>query len=560
MKPINHELVEIALERVSGTDFEHFFQVFYPAIVGVDFVPLGGIHDGGADAFLQDRFFEATTNRPDTFFQATTQANHRAKIRHTVNRLKEVGRAVRTLQYISSRTIPFIDKEEEVLSDELGVIIRIRDRKWIVRNINSSPQTLEAFRTYLEPCLSFLRAIGGATTVAGSRNLPARTLCVFLGQEVQRRRGNTDLLMAVTDSLILWALEGTDPDAGKFMTREEIRSKIEATLPTAKHFIRGELDRRLELMAAKSNPTGREVRWYRKDDKFCLPFETRTIVMEENIEDESSKLQVLELYECRAESALDADEVLSSTQVASIAHHALILTFEREGLELAEFLTDQAEGERSLTISDQVDRAIEDAQLSGAQAEQAKEAALSVLREALYNSTAVERKYYGKLVRTYILMLTLRNEPRIVEYFQGMSSNFLLFVGSDIIVRALSERYLAEEDQMTANMLRILKSAGATLVVTHMAIEEVHAHLRSSDYEFKKYFLRFEQYMDERVVRHADKILIRAYFYARINPLLDDGPRSWRMFIEQICSYDILHMNVRSRVEIKNFLLEKFGL
>ena len=42
-------------------------------------------------------------------------------------------------------------------------------------------------------------------------------MCVFLGQELERRRGNADILEAVTDSLILWALEGTNPDNGIFL-------------------------------------------------------------------------------------------------------------------------------------------------------------------------------------------------------------------------------------------------------------------------------------------------------------------------------------------------------
>ena len=78
-------------------------------------------------------------------------------------------------------------------------------------------------------------------------------MCVFLGQEIERRRGNTDLLKAVTDSLILLALEGTDPADDKFLMRDEILNKIEDALPSAKHFIRGVFNHRIESLASKHN-------------------------------------------------------------------------------------------------------------------------------------------------------------------------------------------------------------------------------------------------------------------------------------------------------------------
>ena len=562
MDTVNHKLVEIALEHVGGSDFERFFHAFYPAVAGIQFVPLGGVHDGGADAFLDDGVFEARARKPGTFYQASVAENHRSKIRRTIERLHEVGRQPKTLHYFTSRPIRLIDKEQEELSGKLGVFIQIRDRKWVASNINCSSQTVRAFQTYLRPSINFLDEIGGTTLIRRSPNistLTTRTMCVFLGQEIDRRRGNTDLLNAVTDSLILWALEGTDPDANKLMKRDKIVEKIEVALPSAKHFIRGVFDYRIEMLASKSNLTGREVRWHRKQDTFCLPYETRQIVTRENTEDEFLKLEVMNVYKCRVEQLLHRNETISPDQVANAAHRALELTFEREGLDLAEFLTGRGEESQPFTISDQVDKALTEVNLSDACRARAKEIALAVLRHAFYNSTEAERVYYGKLSRTYTLLFTLRNEPKIVEYFKGMSANFVLFVGSDIIIRALSERYLADEDQMTVNMLRILREAGSTLVLTQTAVEEIQSHLVATDREFQNYFVALEPYVDKEIARHASKILIRAYFYAKFYSTSDSRPIRWSQFIEQICTYRDLYDRIRSRREVKNYLIEKFG-
>ena len=559
MQTVNSKLVQIALEHVNGSDFEHFFQAFYPALAGIEFVPLGGVHDGGADAFQGEGLFEGKVGRPGTFYQATTQEDHRVKIRHTVKRLREVGRDPKTMQYFTSRTVSAIDKEEEALSAKLDVAIKIRDRKWFVANINHSPQTVAAFRTYLAPCIAFLDELGGATTIKSSPKVPARTMCVFLGQEIDRRRGKTDLLEAVTDSLILWALEGTDPDKNHFMKRDEIRAKIEEALPSAKHFIRGVYSHRLETLASKGNDTGREIRWYKKPDEFCLTHETRKIVESENTEDEFLKLQVLDLYKQRATKILDASEAVLPSQVANIALRALELTFEKEGLELAGFLSGKRDESQYIAISDQVDDAITDAGLTGESAVTAKDVAMAVLRQAFYNSNEVERVYYGKLSRTYTLMLTLRNEPKIVEYFKGMSSNFVLLVGSDIIVSVLSERLLVDEDQMTTNMLRILKDAGSTLILSQMAVEEVHSHLKVTDYEFRNWFMDLEPYVNKDIARHSNQILVRAYFYAKFDPPLGTRPAGWKSYIDQICSYDDLHNDAKSREQVRHYLIEKFG-
>ena len=559
MQNVDHRLVEIALENTSGTEFEKFFHAFYPAIAGIEFVPLGGVRDGGADAFHDELILESQSCRHRTFYQASIQQDYRSKIRHTVNRLREFGRDSQVLHYLSSRVINNIDQHEEELTRELGVLVKIRDRKWITSNINRSPQTISAFETFLRHNVNFLSEIGGNTLITSSERIPARTMCVFLGQEIDRRRGQSQLLEAVTDSLILWALEDTDPEEDKLMARSEIKQKIEAALPSAKHFIRNSFDHRIQILTRKGNETGREVNWYRKDDKFCLPYETRKVVRNENMEDEFLKLSVMNVYKYRAEQELDSEDMISADKIADLVHRSLELTFENEGLDLAQFLTGNNNEDQKFSISDHVDKALEQVGEQIASRPRAKEVALAVLQQAFYKSTKEERLYYGKLSRTYALLFTLRNEPKIVEYFRGMSSKFVLFVGSDIIIRALSERYLSREDQMTVNMLAILRQAGSELILTQTAVEEIQSHLAASDTEFRHDFLQVEPYLDTTIARHASKILIRAYFYAKLDPLREESPKGWGSFVGQICAYEDLHNKTKSRRQVQHYLIEKFG-
>ena len=559
IQTLDYRLVEIALSNVTGEVFEKFFHAFYSSIAGSQFIPLGGIQDGGADAYLDEPIFEVEIRKPITFFQASTQEDFRSKIRNTVRRLKDVGRQPAVLEYFTSRTINKIDMEMEKLSEELDVYIVIRDNKWIISNINRSQQTIEAFNSYLRPNVNFLEKIGGNSLISCPPENSARTMCVFLGQEIDRRRGNTGLLRSVTDSLILWALEGTNPENNKFMSREKILKKIIDALPSAKHFIHRQFNQSIEKLASKGNASGREVRWYKQEDKFCLPYTTRQEVEKENTEDEHLKLKVMQVYEQRAADILQVDEEIQPELVAQIAHRALELTFENNGLVLSNFLTGDEQDDQSLTISDQVDDAISKANLSHQLVVRVRQISLSILRDAFYNSVEEERVYYGKLSRTYTLLFTLRNVPQIVDYFQGMSSNFILFIGADIIIRALSERYLVEQNQMTINMLRILSEAGSTLILTQTTVEEVQHHIRVTNNEFQNNFAAIEPYLDKEITKHADKILLRAYFHAKFDPLVENPPKGWRDFIEQICNFKDIHRTSKSKIQVIQYLVTKFN-
>ena len=166
-EPIPVELVEIALARAEGGDFEQFAQSFLSGLEGIDFVPLGGTADGGADGFR--RLELCTTSRPGIFYQFTVQENHRSKIRTTVERLIEVGRKPKQLVYVTSRIIPKLDIEEDELSEELGIRVRIRDGKYIEHNINDGPKTQAAFKNHLAHYTEFLKRVGAASILSHSK-------------------------------------------------------------------------------------------------------------------------------------------------------------------------------------------------------------------------------------------------------------------------------------------------------------------------------------------------------------------------------------------------------
>lgn len=544
---VNFELVDIALEKVEGFAFERFAQSFFSALEGREFVPLGGVKDGGADGIYE-------SGKAGIYYQFTRVEDHRAKIRATRKRLEEFGRSVKTIIYMTPRAVPHIDREEELLTEELSIIVRIRDRKYISSHINDSIGTISAYHNHLATYTHYLEYVAKQKDKQPSSHVNDPSAFVFLQHEVTNRLGNRKLVHSVTDTLILWALSETDPDKNIFMTQGDIFSKIISNFPWADKVIKPHLSLRLEAMR-KKDEMGREVRFYdKKGQKYCLPYETRKIIKIENSVDESSKIAFIdELKSIASEDPSVEPEV--SNQLANLTCNIIHSIFEKQGLLFSHFLSSEENQDAPPVVSDCIDDALIYEKVGSDKIESFRERIETIIRRIFYNASPKQREYLNTLSRTYVLLFSLNAEPRVVEYFSNMSASFRLFLGSDILVKALSERYLENEDQVARNLLRVARDSGMSLFLTDCVVDEVYTHIKGTYYEFLNYFLQMEPYITEEIARNSGKILIRAYFYAK-----NEGKvRGWEQFIEQFVTYSNIEKPA-GREEIRSYLVSEFKL
>ena len=552
---IDPTLVDIALERVSGTQFEQFCNEFFPSLLGVDYSPLGGMHDGGADAFGGDVVHERT-GRAGHFYQASVRKDTKVKIKDTIARLRQFKRKPSHLTYLTSLMVPHIDILEDTLGEDLGVTVRIRDGGYIRAHVNDSSASIGAFKRNLASLTAFLSSPGSAPLLAASPHVKNSSVFVFLRQEVDKLDGNLTLIDAITDGLCLWALEGTDPDHGILMSDSDLLVKIANVVPSAQKIVEQRVRSRMEALSSKDYPGGRKVRWHKKEDRFVLPYETRRQQEAENQNDEALRLNMLRGLEARVRATV-ADE-LNETSVALAANvtlRALQLSFEQQGLEFAHYVSSDDDVDYPY-MADAVRQSLADHNVAGAHSTAIANVALVVARQCVYQATEDEHKFLGRLARTYALLFTLSNEPRLVEYFQQMASQFYLYVGSDLLIRAMSERYLDAPNQMFRNILLMAGRSGATLILAEPVLEEVLGHLRASDYEFRNHIGPVEHALTPELVREVPKILIRAYLYNRSRA---NAPKTWQAFVQQFCSYDSLHKS-RAERELQVYLQSSFGM
>lgn len=556
---IDANIVQIALDRVKGDPFERFAHEFLSAVRGKDFIPMGGTGDGGADGLLDNGTYEMT-KRQNAFIQISVQKDHRSKIRQTVERIKEFGRDIETLVYVTSKSITNHDIEAEELSEELGVFIRINDGRYIETNINHSTHTIAAFSNHLSGTVAFLSKVGSAELILSSKQTPNTAVYVFLEQELERRSGKIGLVEAVADSLILWALEDTDPENNIFYSKQVIENTILEALPAAAKLLKGSIQDRLKFLASKDAGL-RRIRYHKNEDAYCLPFEMRQVVQKENEEDQALRVKVKASFSKRISNDLSHDEASEmSDLIISIVFNVIYKIFETKGLEFCNFIQGRQEDLEAASISHLVVEEVESRNLISPKVSKTIEEAQILLGRVFYHSNEEERLFLTKLSRTYALLFSLQVEPRIVEYFQNMSGDFKLFVGTDLIVRALSEHHLPPEDRMTCNLLAMLTQAGTKLILSEPVLDEVFHYIEVSDNEYNHWYREIDQYMKPEIAQQSSRIIIRSYFYAKLDPASHHSfSKSWGAYLGNFLEYQEIRSE-KGKLQLSKYLQSKFKM
>ena len=182
---------------------------------------------------------------------------------------------------------------------------------------------------------------------------------------------------------------------------------------------------------------------------------------------------------------------------------------------------------------------------------------MSVLREVFYSSTTRQRTLLQRISRAYGILFALHGEPRILRYFDDAMSNTNLYIGSDVLVSALSERYVQPEDQRTRNLLKSANLVGANLILAAPVLDEVLGNLRASDKEYINYVEPMGN-IEYGFATHDPRILVRAFLYSQL-VAAHGRPSSWDEFINQFCNYSDLHDD-RATVQLQRYLVNQFNL
>ncbi len=195
----------------------------------------------------------------------------------------------------------------------------------------------------------------------------------------------------------------------------------------------------------------------------------------------------------------------------------------QQGLEFSNFIINgESKDVIEKDLQDIIGRVVDESAVVLQNKERVKTALLMAIRDIAYNGTIEQKKYLKSLSNTYMMMFMLQWEPKLSIYFQSMASQMKIFVDNSIIIPALSEYYLNDENKRHWNLLVGASKAGVSLFINETSLDELVSHFKMIRNKYNNFFRPNEMFYlnEEYETLLIDEIMIRAYFYAKMRSLV----------------------------------------
>jgi len=506
---IDKEAFEYAISKIDDGDiFEIFGKDFLSASLGYDFIPVGGSKDKGVDAF-QHIFHREGHEK--IIFQLSTELEFEGKIYNTITKLKANNISYSKLIYVTNRKINNSEKVIDDVFDKTNIHLNIYDIRWFSTHSNSSDKTIKVYQVFVDTYLHEYSKPGKYYTVA---NLAEDSrLYVFLGQQFESSREDLRLDDLLADTLILFGLEGTDPDKGIFKTESEIKQSIIKFIKFDPQLLDSKIAERLNTLITKP----RKIKYHSSANAYCLPYETRVEIGERNLKDEMLYNNFYTQTHITIKKYFN-DIDIKVRDIEGLITRVFNRIFYRQGLEFSNFvLHSDSHSVIEQNLNDVINVAVDESSIVISNKEKVKTALHLAIRDIVYNGTEEQRRFLKSLSNTYLMMFLLQWEPKLSTYFQTLSSQLKVFVDNSVIIPALSEIYLNQENRRHWNLLKGAKKAGISMFINETLLDELVAHFRMVHNKYYSFFYKLEDFYltDEFELLYIDEIMIRAYFYSK---------------------------------------------
>jgi hypothetical protein len=222
MDGVDPKAFEFALSKIDdGFIFENFTKDFLSKVLGYQFLPVGRLKDRGIDG-LEHIYSRNGFKR--SIYQSSIEKGCESKLEATLEKLTLNKVTFDQLYFVTNQVFPNKDLAVDRLFEKHQRPIHIFDLQWLSSNVNVSAGTVNSYHTFVSSYLHEFSKPGKSYVIGNLVEDPR--LYVFLRQQWEANRKDLELDAILADTLILYSLEGTDPDKGIFKTRAEIREEI----------------------------------------------------------------------------------------------------------------------------------------------------------------------------------------------------------------------------------------------------------------------------------------------------------------------------------------------
>lgn len=508
-QPLSDDGFKFALNQINdGFVFENFALRFLPLILGYEFMPVGGVKDKGIDGL---NYIYSKAGFEKNIFQLSTETNTEGKIENSLQKLVDNEIPFDSFVYVTNRAVSNKDTLIDKYFEKFKKPVRIFDQGWFVTHANHSDATINCYYTFIDSYLHEFNKPGKSYVVS---NLAGKSeLFVFLRQQLEHHRDDLKIDDLLADTLILFGLEGTDPDKDILKSKEEITESIKEFVKFDPRILSETIDRRLKVLVIKP----RRIKFHTAKQGYCLPYDTRVEIQNRNLAD----AQLLETFYEQTSEVIKKylkEESVSVRDLTKLIDEVIHSIFYQQGLEFSNFiLHGKSQQVIEKDLQDVINTVVDSSPVVDKNKEKVKTAMLMAIRDIVYNGTIHQKRYFRSLSNTYMMMFLLQWNPQIATYFETMASNLEIYVCTSLLVPALSEYYLTNENKRHWNLLKGAHQAGIRLYISDAIIDELKHHFYMLKNKYETFFRNNEQvYLNsEAETMYIDEIMLRAYFYAK---------------------------------------------
>lgn len=508
-EPLNTEGFRFAMNQINdGFVFEKFGLSFLGAILGYEFIPVGGVKDKGIDGL---EYIYGRKGFEKNIYQLSTEKASEQKLENSIQKLVDNKIDFDSITYVTNRV--FLNKDTVIdrLFDKFKKHLNIFDQNWLTSYANHSESTVNAYYTFIDSYLHEFSKPGKSYVVSDLAN--DSRLFVFLRQQLDNQRNDLKLDDLLADTLILFGLEGTDPDNDILKTKPELFDSIRKYVKFDPKILDETIDKRLIALSTKP----RKIKYHTQKCGYCLPYETRLEIQNRNLADE----QLLDNFYTQTESVIKKyfkDENVVVRDLSKLIDETIHKIFYQQGLEFSNYiLHGKSQKVIEKDLQEIISKVVDESSVVDKNKEVVKTALLMAIRDIVYNGTIEQKKYFKSLSNTYMMMFLLQWNPQIATYFESMASKMIVYVCTSILVPTLSEYYLLPENKRHWNLLKGAHQAGIRLYISDAIVEELKHHFYMLKNKYETFFRQNEHiYLkSETETLYIDEIMIRAYFYAK---------------------------------------------
>ncbi|MCK5138080.1 MAG: hypothetical protein KAR19_20010 [Bacteroidales bacterium] len=492
-----------------GEIFEEFALSFLSHVLADEFIPVGGTKDKGIDASM--RIFTRNTHSK-FIYQISTELSYEQKINDTIATLNKNDIYVDKLIYVTGRKLNQKDRVEDSFLADYKIPLTIYDVEWFASHVIDDERLIRLYHTFIESNIHVFRK-PDKHYVAGNFIKDPR-LFVFMRQQFDSTQSSQEIENKLADTLILFGLEGTAAEKEIFKTVDTIKVDISKYIKFNPKSIYETIDNRLKVL---SSTKPYQVHYHKKEDAYCLPYKTRLKLQERDV----IETKIFNMFQEQTKELLAKylhKEGVKAKKVLELIESTIHKIYHKQGLEFASFVIDgESKDILEDALPDIVAEVVDDSHIIIENKEKVKRALLMTIRHLSYNGTREQKEYLRRLSNTYNMMFLLKWDSQLAAGFQTLASKLKIYVGTSILIPALSEIYLEKNKRRYWNLLEGAHLAGVQLTINETILEELANHFGMIRSNYQCHYQDVEEFYleDEFRTIYIDEILIRAYFYSK---------------------------------------------